>query len=71
MKAISNKKMSMLKETAGCFSQKHISVMIRIPITEVDAMETKDVILETGGVPMGEWRNSSKHGNIETFVKGI
>ena len=46
MKAISNKKMSMLKETAGCFSQKHISVMIRIPITEVDAMETKDFILE-------------------------
>lgn len=35
----------MLKETASCFSMEHISDMIRILITEVDGMETKDVIL--------------------------
>ena len=33
-------------ETAGCFPQKHLSVMIKAPITEVYAMETRKVILE-------------------------
>lgn len=33
-------------ETAGCFPQKHLSVMIKTPITEVYAMETRKVILE-------------------------
>ena len=36
-----------------------------------DELAEKIMVTRQAGIPLGEWRDSTKYRNIKTFVKGI
>ena len=62
--------------TASCFAVRYVEYIIVVEVKVI--METKSIILElrdkaglSQDITLGEWRNDTKHRNLEVIIKTV